>query len=74
MTCFDCDGSADDCHMNCGPRFNAGEYHRPASIRDFVIGCSLSGVVWVKRYTFIKKDDCYSDYPLYEFDIQTIGM
>lgn len=43
-------------------------------IRDFVIGKARTGKLWVKRYTFIKSEDCYSDYPLWEFEIETLGM
>jgi hypothetical protein len=43
-------------------------------IRDFVIGVTRTGTIMVKRYTWVKSDDCYSDYPLWEFAIETLGM
>lgn len=43
-------------------------------IRDFVVGMTRSGKLMVKRYTFIREHDHYSDYPLWEFDIETIGL
>lgn len=55
------------------------DYHRATTIYDFFIGISRSGKLWVKRYTYIEDPHCqnngyYSDYPLYEFTIETIGM
>lgn len=48
-------------------------------IYDFFIGVSRSGKVWVKRYTYVNDPHCvgngyYSDYPLYEFPIETLGL
>lgn len=55
------------------------DYHKRALIYDFIIGLSRSGKVMVKRYTYIEDPHCrnngyYSDYPLYEFPVETIGM
>lgn len=55
------------------------EYHRPTTIYDFIVGVSRSGKVWVKRYTYVEDPHCanngyYSDYPLYEFTVETIGL
>lgn len=48
------------------------DYHKQAYISDFIIGVSHDGVIRVKFYTRV--DGCYSDYPLWSFDLETIGM
>lgn len=48
------------------------DYHHAVTLRDFVIGKSRSGKVWCRRYT--KVGEFYSDYPLWEFCVDTIGM
>lgn len=51
----------------------------PVKLNDFLIGRARSGKVWIKRYCIVKNDSTrgcghYSDYPLYEFSVETIGL
>lgn len=75
------------CDVNAGVAFSLacrangiGLPSRPGTlIYDFFIGVSRSGKVWVKRYTYVEDphtrgNGCYSDNPLYEFPIETIGL
>ena len=52
------------------------DYHKPLNLSDIIIGLSRSGKIWVKRYTRIgfAGHEVHSDYPLYEFTIETLGM
>lgn len=50
------------------------EYHKQANIKDFIVGKTRNGVIMVKKYTMLKGEGYHSDYPLYEFPVETIGM
>ena len=50
-----------------------------ASLKDFVVGVDRKGQLHVKRYTKVSNPDTkgygnYSDYPLYDIPLDTIGM
>lgn len=49
------------------------EYHKPASIVDYVVGKSRDGVVHAKRYT-VTPQGYHSDYPLWDIELATLGM
>lgn len=49
------------------------EYHKQANIKDFFVGKTRNRVIMVKKYTMLK-GGYHSDYPLYEFLVETIGM
>lgn len=52
------------------------DYHKPIKLSDVVIGRARDGQVWVKRYTRIgfAGREVVSDYPLYQFPLETLGM
>ena len=52
------------------------DYHKPINLSDVVIGLARDGQIWVKHYTrigFVGRD-IVSDYPHYQFPIETLGM
>lgn len=48
------------------------EYHKQAQLGDFIVGMTRSGRVMVMRFTRV--DRFLSDYPIWEFPVETIGM
>lgn len=43
-------------------------------LRLFIIGSDKHGQLWAKRYTWIASEGYASDYPLWAFPIETIGL
>lgn len=43
-------------------------------LRLFVVGKDREGRVQVKRYTWIASEGYASDYPLWSFPVETIGL
>jgi hypothetical protein len=52
---------------------------KSAKLYDFFIGMTRSGKIMAKRYSIVTDPDSvgyglYSDYPLWSFDVPTIGL